>query len=87
MVAALEGDSEHPIARGIREEAQKRKAQPVKIVDFEALKGRGIKATSDGNTVYAGGPRLLESTEFETRQAKSPPSRSKLKRRHSQSSI
>ncbi|MEO8391560.1 MAG: copper-translocating P-type ATPase [Chloroflexota bacterium] len=61
LVAALEGDSEHPIARGIREEAQKRKAQPVRIADFEALKGRGIKATRDGKTVYAGGPRLLES--------------------------
>ncbi|MEO8397006.1 MAG: heavy metal translocating P-type ATPase, partial [Chloroflexota bacterium] len=59
--AALEGDSEHPIAHGIRDEAQKRQAQPVKIADFEALQGRGIKATAEGKTVYAGGPRLLES--------------------------
>jgi len=61
LVAALEGDSEHPIARGIREEAQKRNVQPVKITDFEALKGRGIKATAENKTVYVGGPRLLES--------------------------
>ena len=60
LAAALEGDSEHPIARGIREEAQTKGVQSVQVSDFEALKGRGIKATSDGKTVYAGGPRLLE---------------------------
>ncbi|MBI1256426.1 MAG: heavy metal translocating P-type ATPase [Chloroflexi bacterium] len=66
LAAALEGDSEHPIARGIRDEAQKRKAQPVKITDFEAIKGRGIKAIADGKTVYAGGPRLLESLNLKS---------------------
>ena len=66
LAAALEGDSEHPIARGIREEAQKRNAQPVQITDFEALQGRGIKATSKGKTVYAGGPRLLETLNLKS---------------------
>ena len=61
MAAALEGDSEHPIARGIRDEAQKRTVQVIQIAGFEALKGRGIKAIVDGKTVYVGGPRLLEN--------------------------
>ena len=60
LAAALEGNSEHPIARGIREEAQTKGVQSVQVSNFEALKGRGIKAVSDGKTVYAGGPRLLE---------------------------
>lgn len=31
---------------------------------FEALKGRGVRATIDGTDVYVGGPRLLESLEM-----------------------
>jgi Cu2+-exporting ATPase len=60
LALAVEGDSEHPIARGIRAEAQDRGIAPVEIRDFEAIKGRGIKAVYDGQTVYVGGPRLLE---------------------------
>lgn len=60
LAVAIEGDSEHPIARGIREEAAKKSINSAAITNFEALKGRGIKATNDGQTVYAGGPRLLE---------------------------
>ena len=60
LAAALEGDSEHLMARGIREEAQTKGVHSVQVSDFEALKGRGIKTTSGGKTVYAGGPRLLE---------------------------
>jgi Cu2+-exporting ATPase len=60
LTAAVEGDSEHPIAQGIRHAAQERKSAPVQVSDFEAIKGRGIRATSEGNTVHVGGPRLLE---------------------------
>ncbi|MBZ0275636.1 MAG: copper-translocating P-type ATPase [Anaerolineae bacterium] len=60
LALAVEGDSEHPIARGIRQKAEAEGVQPVTISDFEAIKGRGIKATYDGTTVYAGGPRLLD---------------------------
>ncbi|MEP6985447.1 MAG: copper-translocating P-type ATPase [Chloroflexota bacterium] len=60
LTAAVEGDSEHPIAQGIRHAAEDRKAAPVQVKDFEALKGRGIRATYDGHTVHVGGPRLLE---------------------------
>ncbi|MEP7288580.1 MAG: copper-translocating P-type ATPase [Chloroflexota bacterium] len=60
LTAAVEGDSEHPIAQGIRRAAEERKAASVQVTDFEALKGRGIRATFDGHTVHVGGPRLLE---------------------------
>jgi Cu2+-exporting ATPase len=60
LALAVEGDSEHPIARGIRAKAEEKGIQPAAIHDFEALKGRGIQANSEGKPVYVGGPRLLE---------------------------
>ncbi|MBI5670963.1 MAG: copper-translocating P-type ATPase [Chloroflexi bacterium] len=60
LAAAVEGDSEHPIAKGIRRKAEERGLPRVEVSDFEAIKGRGIRATSNGQTVHVGGPRLLE---------------------------
>jgi Cu2+-exporting ATPase len=61
LAAAIEGDSEHTIARGIRSSAIGRGLALPKVTDFEALKGKGAYATSYGHAVYVGGPRLLES--------------------------
>ncbi len=60
VALAVEGDSEHLIARGIRRAAEERSLQPPPVTDFKAIKGRGIRATYAGRTVYVGGPRLLE---------------------------
>jgi P-type Cu2+ transporter len=60
LTAAVEGDSEHPIAQGIRREAEKRGLSLVPVTDFEEVKGRGIRANYDGHAVHVGGPRLLE---------------------------
>jgi len=65
LTAAVEADSEHAIARGIRSAAEERGAEPPPVSDFEAIKGRGVKAQHDGQTVYAGGPRLLEMLELQ----------------------
>ncbi|MCD6290389.1 MAG: heavy metal translocating P-type ATPase, partial [Anaerolineae bacterium] len=60
LAAAVEGDSEHTIARSIRESAERRGLVLPRVSGFEAIKGKGAQATSDGRTVYVGGPRLLE---------------------------
>ncbi|MBC8335923.1 MAG: copper-translocating P-type ATPase [Anaerolineales bacterium] len=60
LAAAIEGDSEHTIARGIRRTAEVRGLTLPKVSDFEAIKGRGVKAISGGESVHIGGPRLLE---------------------------
>ncbi|MAT97068.1 MAG: copper-translocating P-type ATPase [Anaerolineaceae bacterium] len=60
LTAAIEGDSEHMIARGIRQAAQDRQLMLPPIGDFEALKGRGVQAVHEEQIVYVGGPRLLE---------------------------
>lgn len=65
LALAVEGDSEHPIARGIRDKAKEAKVQPATISNFEAIKGRGIKAGYDGQTVHVGGPRMLEYLEID----------------------
>ena len=65
VTAAVEGDSEHPIARAIRQSAEEQQLDLPTVSDFEILKGRGVKATYDGQTVYVGGPRLLEFLEAE----------------------
>jgi len=64
LAYAVESDSEHPIARAIRQQAEEDGIEPVTISDFEAIKGRGIKASYDGQTIYVGGPRLLEMLEL-----------------------
>jgi P-type Cu2+ transporter len=63
LAAAVEGDSEHFIAQAIRRAAAERNLSLPAIGDFEALKGRGVKAEHEGRPVYAGGPRLLEMLE------------------------
>jgi Cu2+-exporting ATPase len=64
LAAAIEGDSEHTIARGIRNNAEEKNLQLPEISEFEAIKGRGVKAISQGSVVYIGGPRLLELLEI-----------------------
>ena len=64
LALGVEGDSEHPIARGIRQEAEDAGISSESISDFEAIKGRGIKAQWNEQTVYVGGPRLLEMLEL-----------------------
>jgi Cu2+-exporting ATPase len=60
LAAAVEGDSEHLIARAIRNAAEERKIPMPAISSFTAIKGRGVQAALDGKSVYVGGPRLLE---------------------------
>ncbi len=60
LAAAVEGDSEHMVARAIRDAAQEKGLSALQVSGFEAIKGRGVQATYEGETVYVGGPRLLE---------------------------
>ncbi len=61
LAAAVEGDSEHTIARGVRRSAEERKLPRPEVSAFEAIQGRGVRARWEGQAVSIGGPRLLES--------------------------
>ncbi|NCF66262.1 MAG: heavy metal translocating P-type ATPase [Chloroflexi bacterium] len=65
ITAAIEGDSEHPIAQAIRQAAEEKQLNLPQISEFQILKGRGVQAIYDGAPVYVGGPRLLEYLEAE----------------------
>jgi P-type Cu2+ transporter len=59
LAAAVEADSEHPLARAIVEGAKARGLAVPTPTTFEALPGRGARAKVDGHDVAVGGPRLL----------------------------
>ena len=59
LAAAVEGDSEHPLARAIVEGAKGRGVSISPATSFEALPGRGARAKVEGHDVAVGGPRLL----------------------------
>jgi len=65
LAAAVESDSEHMIARAIREAADERDLSAPDATDFEAIKGRGVRANVDGSEVYVGGPNLLSQLDSE----------------------
>ena len=60
LVAAAEGDSEHPLAEAIVKAASKRGLQVPRTEAFEAVPGHGLLATIDGHRLAVGNARLLE---------------------------
>jgi Cu2+-exporting ATPase len=65
LAAAVESDSEHPLARAIVAEARRRGIDAPSATDFESLAGRGARAMVDGRAVAVGGPRLLGELALE----------------------
>ena len=60
LVAAAEGDSEHPLAQAIVNAARQRGLQPPPSKGFEAIPGHGAIATIEGHRLAVGNARLLE---------------------------
>ena len=65
LAAAVEGDSEHPVARAIVASAQERGLEATRTSEFEYLPGRGVRAKLDGRQLSAGGPNLLAAVGVE----------------------
>jgi Cu2+-exporting ATPase len=59
LAAAVESNSEHPLAKAVVEEAKRRGVLALHAANFEALAGRGARAIVDGRTILVGGPRLV----------------------------
>jgi P-type Cu2+ transporter len=65
LAAAVEADSEHPLARAIVAAASRARVATPAASGFEALAGRGARAEVAGREVLVGGPRLLAETSLQ----------------------
>jgi Cu2+-exporting ATPase len=59
FAAAVERDSEHPVARALIASAQERALRVPPSSEFEYIPGRGVRATVEGRRLATGGPNLL----------------------------
>jgi Cu2+-exporting ATPase len=59
LAAAVESDSEHPLARAIVRAASEKGDVP-KATDFRSMTARGVEASVDGRRLAVGGPKLME---------------------------
>ncbi|MCH5278430.1 MAG: heavy metal translocating P-type ATPase [Christensenellaceae bacterium] len=59
IVAALEQRSEHPLARAIMHEAEKRRIEVQDVYDFRALPGNGLSAVLDGQKLIGGSVKFI----------------------------
>ncbi|KKS95954.1 MAG: hypothetical protein UV75_C0004G0027 [Candidatus Giovannonibacteria bacterium GW2011_GWA1_43_15] len=65
--ASLEAGSNHPLAKAIFEETEKRGALPLKPMEnFESLAGHGLKARISGKIILAGTEKLLRDNGVST---------------------
>ncbi|MDO8676700.1 MAG: copper-translocating P-type ATPase [Candidatus Azambacteria bacterium] len=69
--ASLEAGSNHPLAKAIFEETERRNALPLKPMEnFESLAGYGLKARITGKIVLAGKEKLLTDNGVTTESAR-----------------
>lgn len=59
LVAAVEGQSEHPIAEAIVAQAERENLGGASVQDFESMTGYGVQAKVDGKIVMVGADRLF----------------------------
>jgi Cu2+-exporting ATPase len=59
LAAAVEHDSEHPVARAVLVSAEEQGLEVPPATQFESLPGRGVRAVVEGRRLAVGGPNLL----------------------------
>ena len=64
MAAALEQNSEHPIATGILQKIKELKIAVPAAADFKAITGQGVQATVDGKMVLVVSPGYLKANKI-----------------------
>lgn len=61
LAVSCEQDSEHPLAEAVRQDAKARGIAPLRISDFEAIPGMGVRAWIDGREVKVGNTRMIQA--------------------------
>jgi P-type Cu2+ transporter len=65
LAAAVERDSEHPVARAFAASAEERGMAIPSAEGFEAIPGHGVRAVVEGRVLHVGGPNLLRREGIE----------------------
>ncbi|MEV6821016.1 heavy metal translocating P-type ATPase [Nocardiopsis dassonvillei] len=65
LAAAVEADSEHPLARAIVAAAKRRGVDVPRATDFRASAAVGVAGTVDGSRISVGGPGMLRTHRAE----------------------
>ncbi len=65
LMAAAESRSEHVIAEAIMSTAEEESTDIPEVQSFRAIKGKGVRAEVDGETIHVGGPNMAESEGFD----------------------
>ena len=60
LASCLEGPSEHPLAAAIVEQAKERKLDTAPVSGFQAIHGRGVRASLEGRTFLGGNRAMME---------------------------
>ncbi|WP_282130318.1 heavy metal translocating P-type ATPase [Pseudoalteromonas aliena] len=60
LAASLESSSEHPLAQAITAHAKKKGLTLSKVADFDAITGKGVTGSVDGQTLLFGNKALMD---------------------------
>jgi len=66
LAAGAEAASEHPLARAVVSAAFAARVDPPSVTDFEAVAGRGVIATLEGEEIVVGSPDFLAERGVDT---------------------
>ena len=64
LAASLEATSEHPLATAILAAAKTDNLTPKVVADFQALQGKGVQATLEGQRAFIGNTKLLTDNQL-----------------------
>ncbi|MDE0528486.1 MAG: heavy metal translocating P-type ATPase [Truepera sp.] len=67
LAAGLERGSEHPLAEAIIEGAEAEGAPRLEVTDFEAVTGKGVRGTVDGDRVALGNAAMMKELGLDLR--------------------
>ena len=64
IASALEESSEHPLATAILEKAKRSAIKATSFTNFQAIEGKGVEATVDGQKAFVGNDKLLNDVKI-----------------------
>lgn len=69
IIAGVEKKSEHPIAKAIVEEAEKRNIDFDEVKEFKAISGQGVFAVVENYDVFIGNKRLMDANNISVNES------------------